>query len=120
MSALARFTVTLPGAVGTLSVPDPNHFGGPVRIGGKGKEWQEVPLTHGYTENSRSIGVADMANAIWSGRPHRASGELAFHVLDAMEAAAESSAKGKAIMLGSTCKRPAALPLGLLPGTLDA
>lgn len=107
------------GTEGTLSVPDPNTFGGPVRIGGKGKEWLDVPLTHGYTENSRSIGVADMANAIQSGRPHRASGELAFHVLDAMDAAAESSAKGKAISLSSTCQRPAALPLGLRPGMLD-
>ena len=108
------------GTEGTLSVPDPNSFGGPVRIASKGKNWLEVPLTHGYTENSRSIGVADMANAIQSGRPHRASGELALHVLDAMEAAAESSAKGKAVKLTSTCKRPAALPLGLLPGMLDA
>jgi len=106
------------GTEGTLSVPDPNTFGGPVRIS-KGKEWLDVPLTHGYTENSRSIGVADMANAIRSGRPHRASGELAFHVLDAMQAAAESSAKGKAVNLTSTCARPAALPLGLLPGMLD-
>jgi predicted dehydrogenase len=108
------------GTEGTLSVPDPNTFGGPVRIGGKGKDWLEVPLTHGYMENSRSIGVADMANAIHSGRQHRASGELAFHVLDVMEAAAEASAKSKAISIGSTCKRPAALPLGLLPGMLDA
>lgn len=108
------------GTEGTLSVPDPNTFGGPVRIAGRGQGWTDVPLTHGYTNNSRSIGVADMANAIQSGRPHRASGELAFHVLDAMEAAAESSAKGKAITLTSTCKRPAALPMGLLPGTLDA
>jgi len=107
------------GTEGTLSVPDPNTFGGPVLIGGKGADWLEVPMTHGYTENSRSIGVADMANAIRSGRPHRASGELAFHVLDAMEAAAESSAEGKAVNLASTCKRPAALPLGLLPGLLD-
>ena len=106
------------GTEGTLSVPDPNTFGGPVRIN-RGKEWLDVPLTHGYTENSRSIGVADMANAIRSGRPHRASGELALHVLDAMEAAAEASAKGKAIQLTTTCKRPDALPLGLLPGTLD-
>lgn len=107
------------GTEGTLSVPDPNCFGGPVRLGRAGKEWVEVPLTHGYTDNSRSIGVADMAAAIASGRPHRASGQLAFHVLDAMEAAAEASAAGKAVTLSSTCNRPAALPLGLRPGMLD-
>jgi predicted dehydrogenase len=106
------------GTEGTLSVPDPNTFGGPVRIN-RGKEWLDVPLTHGYTDNSRSIGVADMANAIRAGRPHRASGELALHVLDAMEAAADASRKGKAVMLTTTCQRPAALPMGLLPGTLD-
>lgn len=32
------------------------------------KEWNEVPLTHGYTENSRGIGVADMAYALRTGR----------------------------------------------------
>jgi len=106
------------GTEGTLSVPDPNTFGGPVRIN-RGKEWLDVPLTHGYTENSRSIGVADMANAIRSGRPHRASGELALHVLDAMEAAADAPATGKAVKLTTTCARPAALPMGLLPGMLD-
>jgi len=106
------------GTEGTLSVPDPNTFGGPVRLS-RGKEWVDVPLTHGYTENSRSLGVADMANAIRSGRPHRASGELALHVLDAMEAAAEAASRRKTIALTTTCARPAALPLGLLPGTLD-
>jgi predicted dehydrogenase len=106
------------GTEGTLSVPDPNTFGGPVRVARKGQAWSDVPLTHGYTENSRSIGVADMAHAIRSGRAHRASGELAFHVLDAMEAAAEA-AKGRTITLKSTCKQPAALPLGLRAGTLD-
>ncbi len=58
------------GSEGSLSVPDPNTFGGPVRIRLAGdKEWREVPLTHGFTENSRGLGVADMA----SGDPGRAS-----------------------------------------------
>ena len=42
------------GTAGSLSVPDPNTFGGPVRIRRAGdKEWREVPLTHGLAENSR-------------------------------------------------------------------
>ena len=55
------------------------------------KEWRDVPLTHGYAENSRGLGVADMARAIREGRPHRASGELAYHVLDVMAAFEEAS-----------------------------
>src|SRR5690606_19919273 len=61
------------GTEGTLSVPDPNGFGGPVRIRRAGaREWSEVPHTHGYSENSRGLGVADMAYALRTGRPHRA------------------------------------------------
>ena len=108
------------GSQGALSVPDPNGFGGPVRVRRAGaKEWSEVPLTHGYSVNSRGIGVADMAYALRSGRPHRANGEMAYHVLDAMQAFLDSSAESKHIELTSTCSRPAALPLGLRHGTLD-
>jgi len=109
------------GTEATMQVPDPNGFGGPVRIRRPGdKEWAEMPLTHGYAENSRGIGVADMAYALRSGRPHRASGDLAYHVLDIMHAFHDASAKGKHVVLKSTCDRPAPLPTGLKPGTLDA
>ena len=51
-----------------------------------------MPTEHAYADgNYRIIGVADMAHAIRSDRPHRASGELAFHVLEVMEAFQRSS-----------------------------
>ena len=66
-------------------MPDPNTFGGPVYVRRKGaSQWSEVPLTHGFSENSRGIGLADMAYALISGRPHRANGDMAYHVLDIM------------------------------------
>jgi predicted dehydrogenase len=109
------------GTEGSLSVPDPNTFRGPVRLRRKGeKEFVEVPLTHGYTDNMRGMGVADMAYAIRSGRPHRANGALAFHVLDVMQSFQEASESGKHIKIKSTCERPAPLPTGLAMGTLDA
>src|SRR5262245_29555706 len=108
------------GAAGTLSVPDPNTFGGPVHIYAAGERaWREAPLTHGYAANSRGLGVADMAYALRSGRPHRASGDLTYHVLDIMHAFHEASELGRHVMLSSTCARPAALPLGLAEGQLD-
>ncbi len=101
------------GSEGTLSVPDPNTYGGPVRILlGRNKEWNEVPLTHGYTENSRGIGVADMARAIGTGETHRANGKMAYHVLDIMHAFHDSSLEGKHVELASTCTQPAPLPPG--------
>ena len=63
------------GTQGTLSVPDPNTFGGPVRLTRAGStEWQEIPIPFPYTANSRGLGVADMAHALRSGRSHRANG----------------------------------------------
>lgn len=108
------------GTEGSMSVPDPNCFGGPVEVfRPDGEGWRDVPLSHGYTENNRGIGVADMAYALASGRKHRASGELAFHVLDVMCAIHDASDAGTWVDLGSACERPAALPLGLEDGKLD-
>lgn len=99
------------GSLGTLSLPDPNTFGGPVRVRLAGEqEWREIPIAHGYTANSRGLGVADMAHAMREGRPHRASGQLAYHVLDLMHAFHDASREGRHIELASGCERPAALP----------
>ncbi|GHO85944.1 Gfo/Idh/MocA family protein [Dictyobacter formicarum] len=101
------------GTEGTLVVPDPNTFGGPVYVRtSQEKEWREVPLTHAYAENSRGIGLADMAHAINSGRTHRANGDLAYHVLDIMEAIHDASDQNKHIELTSMCERPAPLNPG--------
>jgi len=108
------------GSLGSLSLPDPNGFAGPARIKQAGAgAWKEVPLTHGYVDENRSIGVADMAYGLRSGRPHRANGELAYHVLDIMHAIHEASARGRHIRVASTCARPPALPVGLPEGVLD-
>lgn len=108
------------GSEGTLAVPNPNTFGGPVLLRRAAeKEWREMPLTHGYTANHRGVGVADLAYALHSGRAHRANGEIAYHVLDLMHAIHDASREGQHIELDSTCQRPAALPVGLKEGVLD-
>jgi predicted dehydrogenase len=75
-----------------------------------------VPLTHGHTDNSRGLGLADMAEAIRTGRPHRANGELGFHVLDCMHAILEAGREGRRIELTSQCQRSAPMPMGLEVG----
>ncbi len=98
------------GSEGSLSVPDPNGFGGPVRLKLKGEgEWREMPLTCGFEPNGRGIGPADMADAILGNRPHRANGDLAYHVLDLMHAFHDASSSGTHIAIESSCERP--LPL---------
>lgn len=109
------------GTEGTLSLPDPNTFGGPVRVRRAGQSaWEEIPVTRPYTGNSRGLGVADLAYALRSGRPARANGGLTNHVLDAMHAFHDASSSGQYVRLASTCQRPAALPDDLPVGVLDA
>lgn len=111
--------VEIYGSEGSLSVPDPNTFGGPVRIKRAGQDaWQEIPLTHS-DQVRRGIGVADLAYGIVYDRPHRASGELVYHVLELMHAFREASESGTHIDVKSHCDRPAPLPMGLLAGMLD-
>lgn len=102
--------IQLYGTNGSVKVPDPNIFGGPVTSFLRGdKEWTEHTLTRPYAANMRGIGAADMAHAILEGRPHRASGALAAHVLEVMHAFDRSSETGRSIDIESRPERPAAL-----------
>ncbi len=108
------------GSEGTLSLPDPNTFGGPVALRRSDEPaFHPLPLTRPYEGNSRGIGAADMARAMAQGRPHRCSAELAYHVLDCMHAIHDSARTGRHIELVSTCERPAPLPQGLEQGQLE-
>ncbi|XAS68566.1 Gfo/Idh/MocA family oxidoreductase [Micrococcaceae bacterium Sec5.7] len=81
--------VEITGTEATIAFPDPNNFDGDVRICANGADdWTTVPSV-GSTA-SRGAGVLEMARALREGRPHRAQGELAFHVLDTMASIAES------------------------------
>jgi len=100
------------GSEGTILVPDPNTFGGPVRLRKRDeKEFVDIELTHHHDGNSRGIGVADMAKAILSGGSYRANGELAYHVLEAMHGFHDSSEQGSFYHMQSTCERPEPLPV---------
>jgi predicted dehydrogenase len=107
------------GTEGILYAPDPNMFGGAIRIKRPDGTVEEVPAAYGFTENSRGLGLADMARSIRTGRPHRASGDLARHVLEITLAVFESSRAGRHIPVGAPQALPARLPAGLQTGLLD-
>jgi predicted dehydrogenase len=108
------------GENASLLVPDPNYFGGAIEYAGIGEDWRTLPTEHAYADgNYRILGVADMAHAIRAGRAHRASGALAYHVLEVMTAFQRSSDSGAAIEIESRPERPAMLPVGLAMGELD-
>ncbi len=89
------------GTKGSISVPDPNTFGGKVLLKRfDDTEWREMPLFFGFSENSRGLGVADMADSIKNNTPHRASMELITQVLDVMHGFHISSDQGKLYKTG--------------------
>ncbi|MFJ4923201.1 Gfo/Idh/MocA family protein [Streptomyces sp. NPDC088725] len=94
------------GTAGSLSVPDPNNFDGTVDLFRAGGEWETLPVSAGYVDAGRGAGLADMADAIEAGRPHRASAEVARHVLDVMLTLLDSAAEGRSLNTHSTCERP--------------
>ncbi|MCX5494798.1 Gfo/Idh/MocA family oxidoreductase [Kaistia dalseonensis] len=111
--------IELYGSDASILVPDPNFFGGEIKLATASEDWHAVPTQHGYADgNFRVIGVADMAEAIRTGRPHRASGDLAFHALEVMEAFQRSSDTGTHITIESRPERPAALAVGVPVGAI--
>ena len=94
----------LHGTNGTLRAPHPNGVRGPVHILRETNEdWDEASLTHRYALPFLGVGVADLGQAIAPGRPHRASGDLAFHVLDTMLAFEDSARARTQVELQSEC-----------------
>ena len=107
-SDLPRFEVF--GEEGTLSLPDPNVFAGPVRVRTESKgAWREVPQVPGFGGNARGLGALELRLATAAGRPPRASGELASHVLDVLEGALTAARSGQRVAIDSRPPRPAAL-----------
>jgi predicted dehydrogenase len=108
------------GTGGSMRVTDPNTFGEDnILLNAPGeKEWRSIPSPFGYAEQSRGVGLADMCRAIVSGRPHRANGSTAYHVLDIMHAIHEASLAGAHIELKTDMVRPDPLPENLTFGQL--
>jgi len=108
------------GTEATLSVPDPNTFGGPLMIRRNGDEkWTEIELLPAHLPQQRGIGLADMVWAQRSGRAHRTSSALALHVLELMTGALTAAAEGRRVDLQTTCDRAEPLPIGLAANTFD-
>ncbi len=114
-----EFPIVIYGTEGTLRVPDPNMFDGAVQLRRPGdEEWTPVPpaFPEGY---GRSVGLADMAHALRSGRPHRVSGGNALVTLDVMEGFLESAREGRAYVPAFPYERPAPMRADLPFGNLD-
>jgi predicted dehydrogenase len=107
------------GTEGILTCNDPNMFGGPVLVRRRNGETLEVPLTHGYDNRNRGLGLADMAYALRNKRPMRAGDRLLYHVHDVMHAIHDASAQGAHVVLQSRTERPAPFAPGFRPNIFE-
>ncbi|MFI6791257.1 Gfo/Idh/MocA family protein [Nonomuraea sp. NPDC050383] len=108
-SPIPKRLIEIVGTEGALSLPDPNTFEGPLLARGlRDADWRELPVEG--TVAGRGIGVLDLARSIRAGTPHRASGELALHVLEIMTAVTESGERGEFRRVRSAPPVPEPLP----------
>lgn len=87
------------GTDGALSLPDANGFGGDVQIRRAGGDWESLLYDAHPELETRGLGLHEMIESVQAGRPHRASGELALHVLETMHAVLHSAEDGQTVVL---------------------
>jgi len=109
-----RTSLEIYGTEGILLMGDPNLFGAPVYLQKTNSTPAAFAFTHGFAENSRGLGAAEMAWSIRVNRNHRASKEMAFHVFETMHGIMESAKSGKTRSMNSTFETPKALPEGYI------
>jgi predicted dehydrogenase len=120
-----RVPLEIYGSEGSLLGPDPNFFGGDPQITRRDGDWTSLGISaHPFGTPNRTtragaqvadyriIGLLDMAVALRIGRPHRASGALALHVLEVLDAFERASLEGRHIAMETLCDRPEKLPRG--------
>ncbi len=116
------------GSQGTLSVPDPNYFDGPVKLyrpypnkpsAPTPEDFKEIPIMFDYTFNSRGLGIADMAKAIKTDRPHRASANQILHVIEVLTSFDKSSEKKEFVKINTPYTKEKSMVYGCLKGILD-
>ncbi len=78
------------GSEASLVLPDANAFAGDVSLRCRDDE-ETVSYDSRGAQEARGLGLDELADALHEGRPHRASGELALHVLEAAEAAVRAA-----------------------------
>jgi predicted dehydrogenase len=100
------------GTYGSLTIHDPNDFSGPIVLRRRNCEPCELPLTHGFKENCRGVGVADMAYALRNKRTPRASADMGLHVFELIHGVWSGTESGKIYELTTTCSQPKALRQG--------
>lgn len=108
------FHLELYGENGILRLGDPNTFGGTVTWEKAKNQPMTLPFTHGFQGEERGLGAAEMAWSVILNRPHRASMEMACHVLEIVHGIFLSMQKSAPYEMTTGFERPLPLPEGFI------
>jgi predicted dehydrogenase len=108
---ITRMALEVTGTAGAVRFPDPNQFGGDSEVfAPDGTSQVFAPIAPGGP--GRGSGVVDLVRAVRAGVPERASGALAYHVLEAMLATQEAARTGQPAEVVSRVQPTPLLPAG--------
>jgi len=112
------------GTKGSIIGPDPNMFGGPIKVslteGGNWKDYSTEEMHLGkiniFNESGRSnesptnanyrgVGLSDMIFSIENDCEHRCNEQLILHVLDMLDTTIQSAKKLSTLNLRTTCSK---------------
>ena len=99
------------GSDGAIELPDPNAFGGVLRLRRGRGDWEDVATSPGGRGT-----VAGSGWPRWSRRsrkvgPHRASGELGRHIVGVARSILRAAETGRTVDIGGRAGQPAPLPV---------
>lgn len=107
--------LALHGTQGIMYLPNPDFFGGEVKVLRRGNDEPFIiQQNHGFAENSRGVGAAEMAWAMRKQRAPRANKEMAYHALEILHGISVSAGTKANYAMQSSHIGSAPLPQGYI------
>lgn len=98
--------VELHGDTGSIFLSDWQEFDATVELARFGEPYEKVPVDDAFPGIDWARALDELSDAIVTGRPHRATGAHAAHIVEILDATATSIAEGRAVEISSSFTPP--------------
>jgi predicted dehydrogenase len=102
--------IELHGDTGSLFLSSWQEFDAAVELAPWGGSYERVAVANPFRGTDWGRALGELSDAIVSGRPHRATGAHAAHIVEILDAIATSAREGRAADVTSSFPLPARLP----------
>ena len=101
-----RNGIELHGDAGSIFLSDWQQFDAAVELAPFGEQYRAVPVENPFRGTDWGRALDDLSGAIGSGRPQRATGAHAAHIVEILDAISASVADGSTVAVTSSFSRP--------------